>query len=73
MIKKLTAIIERKGNRYVAKCPELNVSSLGDTAVDARKNLQEKLELFFATAPLEEINDRVHNEVYVTQIEVAIQ
>jgi predicted RNase H-like HicB family nuclease len=72
MNKKLTAIIEREGGGFVALCPELDVASQGDTIDEARKNLQEALELFFETASPEEIKTRLHEEVYVTQVEVAI-
>ena len=72
MNKKLTAIIEREGGGFVALCPELDVTSQGDTIEEARKNLQEALELFFETASPEEIKTRLHEEVYVTQVEVAI-
>ena len=72
MNKKLTAIIEREGNGFVALCPELDVASQGDTVDEARKNLQEALELFFETASPEEIKERLHEEVYVTQVEVAV-
>ena len=72
MNKKLTAIIEREGNGYVALCPDIDVASQGDTIDEARKNLQEALELFFETASSEEIKERFHEEVYVTQVEVAV-
>ncbi len=72
MSKKLTAIIEREGNGFVALCPELDVASQGDTVDEARKNLQEALELFFETASPEEIKERLHEEVYVTYVEVAV-
>ena len=72
MNKKLTAIIEREGGGFVALCPELDVASQGDTIDEARKNLQEALELFFETASPEEMKTRLHEEVYVTQVEVAI-
>ena len=72
MNKKYTAIIEREGGGFVALCPELEVASQGDTIDEARKNLQEALELFFETASPEEIKTRLHEEVYVTQVEVAI-
>jgi predicted RNase H-like HicB family nuclease len=72
MNKKLTAIIEREGGGFVALCPELDVASQGDTIDEARKNLQEALELFFETASPEEIKIRLHEEVYVTQVEVTI-
>ena len=62
MVRRLTAIIEREDNDFVALCPELDVASQGRTVDEARKNLQEALELFFETASPEEIKDRLHNE-----------
>jgi len=70
MVRKLTAIIEREDDGFVALCPELDVASQGKTVDKARKNLQEALELFFETASPGEIRDRLHNEVYITQVEV---
>jgi len=72
MLKQLTAIIEREGNGYVSLCPELDIASQGDTIEDARKNLREALELFFEIASPTEIQTRLHEEVYVTQVEVAV-
>ena len=72
MLKQLTAIIEREGNGYVSLCPELDIASQGDTIEDARMNLREALELFFETASPTEIQSRLHEEVYVTQVEVAV-
>lgn len=69
---KLTAIIEREGDGYVSLCPEIDVASQGDTIEAARDNLQEALELFFETASPEEIKHRLHGEIFVTQVEVAI-
>jgi len=72
MNKKLTAIIEREGNSYVSLCPELDIASQGNTVDEARNNLQEALELFFETASANEIKDRLHDEIYITQVEVAV-
>jgi len=72
MSRKLTAIIEAEGNGYVALCPELDIASQGDSVEEARENLQEALELFFETAAPEELAQRLHGEVYVTQVEVAV-
>ena len=72
MNRKLTAIIEREGDGYVALCPEIDIASQGDSIDEARKNLQEALELFFESASSKEIKDRLHDEVYVTQVEVAV-
>jgi len=70
--KRLTAIIEREGNGYVSLCPELDIASQGDTIEQARDNLKEALELFFETASPEEIKQRLHGEIYLTQVEVAV-
>jgi len=70
--KTLTAIIEREGDGYVTLCPEVDVASQGDTIDEAKKNLREALELFFETASPEEIRERLHDEVYVTQVELAV-
>ena len=72
MRKQLTAIIERDQDGYVALCPEFDIASQGDTVEGARENLQEALELFFETASPEEVQQRLHEEVYVTRVEVAI-
>ena len=70
--KKLTAIIEREGDGYVAHCPDVDVVSQGDTVAEARANLEEALALFFETASAEEIEDRLRGEVYVTHVEVPV-
>ena len=72
MQKQLTAIIERTERGYVSLCPELDIASQGDTIEQARENLREALELFFETAAPAEIRTRLHEEVYVTSVEVAI-
>lgn len=69
----LTAIIEREGDGYVALCPELDIASQGKTVEEARENLQEALELFFETADQSEIAKRLHDEIFVTRLEVAIE
>ena len=70
--RQLTAIIEREGDGHVALCPELDVASQGDTIQQARDNLREARELFFEVASKEEIAERLHEEVYVTQVEVGV-
>ena len=69
--RRLTAIVEREGDGYVALCPEVDVASQGGTAAEARDNLAEALALFFKTAPADEVDRRERGEVHVTQIEVA--
>ncbi len=72
MTKQLTAIIEREGDGYVALCPELDIASQGNTIDEVKMNLKEALELFFETAPSEEVNRRLHEEIYITRLEIAI-
>ncbi len=73
MLKQLTAIIEREGDGYVSLCPELDIASQGNTIKEARENLREALELFFETAMPEEIQPRLHEEVYITRLEIAVE
>jgi predicted RNase H-like HicB family nuclease len=72
MNRQLTAIIEREGDGYISLCPEVDIASQGDTVHEARKNLIEALELFFETASPLEIQTRLHEEIYITQVEVAV-
>ena len=68
----ITAVIEREGDGYVALCPELDVASQGDDVEEARNNLVEAVELFLEAADKSEIERRLHGEVYVTRLEVAV-
>lgn len=43
----VTFEIWHKGNYYVAKCPELDFMSQGQTAEDAKRNLLEVIEIQF--------------------------
>ena len=52
--------------------PELDIASQGDTIEEARNNLREAIELFFEAASPNEIQTRLHEEVYVTQLEVSV-
>ena len=63
--RQLTAIIEREDGGYVALCPELDIASQGDTVENARSNLAEAIELFFEVADPSEIEQRMHNDVFV--------
>jgi len=45
MTRRLTAIVEREGEGYVALCPELDVASQGESTDVALENLAEALEL----------------------------
>ena len=70
--KQFTAIIEREGDGYVSLCPEIDIASQGSTVEEARHNLLEALELFFEHASNSEIKERLHSEVFITRLEVAV-
>ena len=70
--KQFMAIIEREGNGYVSLCPELDIASQGNSVEEARNNLAEALELFFEHASESEIRERLHNEIFITRLEVAV-
>jgi predicted RNase H-like HicB family nuclease len=69
---RMTAIIEREDDGFVALCPELDIASQGSTIEEARANLVEALTLFFETAASSEVARRLHSEVFVTQVEVPV-
>jgi len=72
MTRQLTALIEREGDGFVSLCPELDIASQGETVEQARENLREAITLFLECAPQEEVAQRLHNEVYVTHVEVQV-
>ena len=72
MNRRLTAIVERESDGYVALCPEFDVASQGATIAEARENLIEAVTLFLETASVGEIDNRLTEEVYITSIEVAV-
>jgi predicted RNase H-like HicB family nuclease len=71
MSKHLTAVIYREGDGFVALCVELDVASQGDSIESARDNLREALEMFFECASPAEVQERLGEEVFITQLEVA--
>jgi predicted RNase H-like HicB family nuclease len=72
MTRTFTAIIEREGDWYVALCPELDIASQGASIEEARASLTEALEGFFETASESEVQERLHGQVYVTRVEIAV-
>lgn len=64
-----TGISEKEGDLYVALCPELDVASQGVTVEEATANLREAVELLLESASPEEIEQRLHTDVFVTRFE----
>ena len=48
---RLTAILHREEEVYVAECPEVGTVSQGDTVEEALANLREATELFLEECP----------------------
>ncbi len=71
-IHQFTGIIEREGDGYVSLCPELDIASQGNSVEEAKRNLVEALELFFETATAGEVENRLHGEIFITQLEIAV-
>jgi len=57
-LRRLTAVIERESDGYVALCPEFDIASQGDTVEEARANLTEALTLFYEDADVSEVEGR---------------
>ena len=72
LAQRLTAIIEREDDGYVALCLQLDIASEGASIEEARTNLIEALTLFFETAAPSAVARRFHSEVFVTQVEVPV-
>lgn len=72
----LTSIIWREGDVYVSKCPELEVSSCGDTPEEALKNLKEAVELYLENAKelgmMEDIEVVFASDKFITSFEVVV-
>lgn len=65
---KVTVVIQKEENWYVAKCIENSVASQGKTIEEAIQNLTEALQLYYED---EEINIEDH-QTLITTLEVAI-
>lgn len=56
---KLTAVIAREDDWYVATCPDVDVVSQGRPVEEARANLLEAVEGFFEAASFAEVRRRL--------------
>jgi predicted RNase H-like HicB family nuclease len=70
--RRLTAIIEREDDAFVALCPEFDIASQGSTVEEAKQNLEEALTLFFEAADPSEVERRFHADIFVTQLDVRV-
>jgi predicted RNase H-like HicB family nuclease len=68
---KLTAVIEREDDWFVATCPELGVASQGRTIEEAESMIKEAVEILLEDAGDKEIERRLSRGVKVTSLEPA--
>jgi predicted RNase H-like HicB family nuclease len=65
---KVTVVVQKEDNWYVAKCLENSVASQGKTIEESIDNLREALELYYEDIIPESLN----TPTFVTTMEVAI-
>jgi predicted RNase H-like HicB family nuclease len=66
---KVTVVIQKEENWYVAKCLENSVASQGKTVEEAMANLKEAVELYYEDMPQE---DLLASQMFVTTMEVTV-
>jgi predicted RNase H-like HicB family nuclease len=66
---KVTVIVQKDDNWYVAKCLENSVASQGKSVEEAIVNLKEALELYYEDSTNEV---KSHKQTYVTTLEVTV-
>lgn len=69
---KRSTIAEREGDGYVSLYPELDNVRQGNSIEQARDSLREAFDLIFDAVSKKEIKHRLHTDIFVTQIEVAV-
>jgi len=68
---KLTAVIEKEDDWFVAHCPELGVTSQGRSIAEAESMIREAVELFLECADAAEVKRRLDRGVKVAPLELA--
>ena len=66
----LTAIIEREGSFFVARCVELDIAGHGRSGAAALSNLKDAVSMFLENGQEAEILRRLARDVEVTLFEV---
>jgi predicted RNase H-like HicB family nuclease len=66
MTHKFSVLITKEKNWYVARCPELDVTSQGKTIEKAKENLREAVELYIESFGLEDIPQPKSDPIWTT-------
>ena len=64
------AVIQKEGKCYVSRCPELDITSQGETIEKAIENLKEAIELYLED---EDVQIPATGQVFTTTIEISSQ
>ncbi len=70
MLQKLTAVITREEDWYVARCLELDVTTQGKTIEEAQANLKEAVELYIESFGPDDL-PQTTGEVILYPLEIA--
>ncbi|HWR25690.1 MAG TPA: type II toxin-antitoxin system HicB family antitoxin [Methanosarcina sp.] len=62
--------ITKEDDFFIARCPELNVTSQGETLEEAEKNIKEAIELYIESFGTEDLPQNV-SKPYLTFVEVS--
>ena len=62
--------ITKEDDLFVARCPELNVTSQGETLEEAEENIKEAIELYIESFGTEDLSQQV-SKPYLTLVEVS--
>ena len=66
----LTAIFTWEEGAVVALCPELDISTFGDTLEEAQEMLEDALRAFFSAAEPAEVGRRMNGEPLVVPLHI---
>lgn len=66
---KFTIIYHKEDRWYVAYCPDLNVTSQGETLEEAQKNIREAVELYLEDVPAQDLK-RFTTAPFVTTLDI---
>ena len=71
--KKIVAIIEASKDGFGVYSDALpGITGFGNTIEEAKANLKEAIELFLEHASKSEISSRLRNEVFITNLQIAV-
>ena len=62
----VTHVIKKENDRYVATCPEFDVSSFGETVEESNDNLKEAISLYLEGIEELKVRDQIFKEKSIT-------